>query len=185
VYGWQWECPNNGDDCKYTHALPLGYVLNRDKQAVEEVKEDEDEMTLEEKIEEERAALPSEGLTRVTYETFMAWKEKKKEEREKEKQEKRAAEAKKAGKSGHNVMSGRALFKFDPNLFVDDEGAYDAKAYDIIEEEKEEEDQKNKEKLYGDDDEDDGKEEKKEDGKFDEDLFRKEGAGEEEEPVFD
>jgi len=28
VYGWLWECPNNGEKCKYTHALPQGYVLN-------------------------------------------------------------------------------------------------------------------------------------------------------------
>lgn len=32
--------------------------------------DDEDELTLEEKIEEERAALPNEGLTPVTLETF-------------------------------------------------------------------------------------------------------------------
>lgn len=31
-------------------------------------------MTLEEKIEEERAALPHDGLTPVTLETFMKWK---------------------------------------------------------------------------------------------------------------
>ena len=33
-----------------------------------------DTATLEEKIEEERAALPSEGLTPVTKESFFAWK---------------------------------------------------------------------------------------------------------------
>lgn len=27
LYGWLWECPNGGDKCKYTHALPPGYVL--------------------------------------------------------------------------------------------------------------------------------------------------------------
>lgn len=53
--------------------LPQGYVLNRDKGAQEE-ESDDDEMTLEEKIEEERAALPSDGLTPVTLETFMKWK---------------------------------------------------------------------------------------------------------------
>ena len=49
--------------------LPPGYVLNRDKGA-QESDDDDEEMTLEEKIEEERAALPSDGLTPVTLETF-------------------------------------------------------------------------------------------------------------------
>lgn len=31
LYGWLWECPNGGDKCVYTHALPPGYVLQRDK----------------------------------------------------------------------------------------------------------------------------------------------------------
>lgn len=26
-YGWFWICPNGGDQCKYKHALPPGYVL--------------------------------------------------------------------------------------------------------------------------------------------------------------
>lgn len=25
-YGWFWTCPNGGDNCKYRHALPPGYV---------------------------------------------------------------------------------------------------------------------------------------------------------------
>lgn len=37
-----------------------------------------DETTIEEKIEEERAALSSEGLTPVTKESFFAWKERRK-----------------------------------------------------------------------------------------------------------
>lgn len=47
-YGWLWECPNNGDKCKYTHALPPGYVL---KEKIQENFEDEDEeekLTIEE-----------------------------------------------------------------------------------------------------------------------------------------
>lgn len=61
VYGWFWECPNGGEKCIYRHALPPGYVLERDKKEAErarlEALEDEDEMTLEETIEEERAKL--------------------------------------------------------------------------------------------------------------------------------
>ena len=69
LYGWLWECPNNGEKCIYTHALPAGYVLNREKKEQERALlagDDSDEQTLEEKIEEERAALPNEGLTPVT-----------------------------------------------------------------------------------------------------------------------
>ena len=25
-YGWFWTCPNGGDQCKYKHSLPPGYV---------------------------------------------------------------------------------------------------------------------------------------------------------------
>ena len=54
--------------------LPQGYVLNRDKPTGADAEESDEEMTLEEKIEEERANLPSEGLTPVTFESFMKWK---------------------------------------------------------------------------------------------------------------
>ena len=27
LYGWLWECPNGGDKCQYTHALPPGFIL--------------------------------------------------------------------------------------------------------------------------------------------------------------
>lgn len=81
LYGWLWECPNGGEKCVYTHALPPGYVLNKDKKDAAQLalENDEDEMTLEEKIEEERAALPSEGLIPVTYDTLMEWKKRKAE----------------------------------------------------------------------------------------------------------
>lgn len=58
LYGWLWECPNNGNKCVYTHALPPGYVLERERKEMEKARlmgdDDEDELTLEEKIEEER-----------------------------------------------------------------------------------------------------------------------------------
>ena len=74
-YGFNWTCPNGGDACQYRHMLPQGYVLNTDKGKTARSDDDsEEEMTLEEKIEEERANLPSEGLTPVTFESFMKWK---------------------------------------------------------------------------------------------------------------
>ena len=142
LYGWLWECPNGGDKCVYTHALPAGYVLQRDKKELEKaaLEDDEDEMTIEEKIEEERAALPSEGLTPVTLESFMEWKRRKAERKQKELEEKMKEEAKKAGsKGGSGILSGRALFKYDPNLFQDDEAAAGVDLYEERNEEEEEE----------------------------------------------
>lgn len=71
-YGWFWECPN-GEKCHYRHALPPGYVLAKDKKKMDEQKET---ITLEELIERERSKLGG-NLTKVTFETFMAWKAKK------------------------------------------------------------------------------------------------------------
>ncbi|CAH8446776.1 unnamed protein product [Dicrocoelium dendriticum] len=37
-YGWFWECPN-GALCHYRHALPVGFVLKKDRKKMEEQKE--------------------------------------------------------------------------------------------------------------------------------------------------
>jgi len=55
------------------HRLPPGYVLQKDKGDRKKLDEGE-EMTLEEKIEEDRRNLPNEGLIPVTLTTFMQWK---------------------------------------------------------------------------------------------------------------
>jgi DRG Family Regulatory Proteins, Tma46/Torus domain len=121
LYGWLWECPNGGEKCIYTHALPPGYVLQRDKKEADRALldgDDSDELTVEEKIEEERAALPSEGLTPVTLETLTAWKQRKAEKKQKELEERMKEEAKSAkGGKGTGILSGRMLFKYDPTLF--------------------------------------------------------------------
>ena len=51
----------------------------KDMKILEEIMkaESKEELTLEERIEQQRQELPSEGLTPVTKETFMAWKAKK------------------------------------------------------------------------------------------------------------
>lgn len=63
----------------YRHQLPEGYVItskkDRDRMKKEAAERAADETTIEEKIEEERAALKYEGLTPVTKESFFAWKE--------------------------------------------------------------------------------------------------------------
>lgn len=111
LYGFNWQCPNGGDNCQYRHMLPQGYVLNRDKGDDDDESSDE-EMTLEEKIEEERAALPSEGLTPVTLESFMKWKADRAQRKQDELEAKIAAEEAKGrrDKAQMQFMSGRALF---------------------------------------------------------------------------
>ena len=74
-------------------------------------------------IEERRAALPRDGLTPVTAETLEQWK---KDRAAKElilNESKRKAEAKRTGGKGLGVLSGRALFMYDPSMFEDDPDA--------------------------------------------------------------
>lgn len=47
-YGWFWECPA-GDKCFYRHALPPGFVLQKDKMKTEK----EVEISIEELVEKE------------------------------------------------------------------------------------------------------------------------------------
>ena len=138
VYGWLWECPNTGDNCKYTHALPPGYVLKERVQEIAEDYETEEQLTIEEQIEEDRAKLQSDGLHPVTKESFLEWKRMKAEKKQKNLEDKMKEEAKK-GSKGSTVMSGKALFKYDPTLFQDDELAADEKFYDEVIDELDEE----------------------------------------------
>ena len=84
-------------------------------------------MTFEEKIEEERSKLTSDGLTPVTKESFLAWKERKAKRKQDELEAKIAAEEAKGKKDKGQMafMSGRALFTYNPDLFEDAEGAVD------------------------------------------------------------
>jgi hypothetical protein len=128
-YGWRWECPNNGSKCQYRHMLPEGYVViskkDREKDRKAREMEQEDEKTLEEKIEEERAALSSEGLTPVTKDSFEAWKKRRAEQKQKDLENKmkeeeiKAAQGRATKKAHKGVMNGRALFTYNPDLFKD------------------------------------------------------------------
>jgi hypothetical protein len=64
--------------------------LQREKKELEKaaLNDDDDEITIEEQIEAERAALPSAGLTPVTKETLEAWKIKRNERKQKEAEDK-------------------------------------------------------------------------------------------------
>ena len=52
----------------------------------------------------------------MTLDSFIAWKKRRAERRQKELEERQAVETKK-GSKGQNVLSGKALFKYDPTLF--------------------------------------------------------------------
>jgi len=121
LYGWFWNCPN-GDKCMYRHALPPGFVLKKDLKK----EDDEDKVSLEEHIENERNQL-SGDLTPVTKETFLAWKKRKIEEK-KEKHNQDMSRKKEEFKAGKGLMkiSGKEVFLFKPELAdADDDEADD------------------------------------------------------------
>ncbi|XP_069841452.1 zinc finger CCCH domain-containing protein 15 [Dendropsophus ebraccatus] len=123
-YGWFWVCPGGGDTCMYRHALPPGFVLKKDKKKEEK----EDEISLEDLIEKERAALGP-NVTRITLESFLAWKKRKRQERvekAEEEMERRKADFK-AGKA--MGISGREVFEFRPELVDDDDEEADDTQY--------------------------------------------------------
>ncbi|KAF6037389.1 ZC3H15 [Bugula neritina] len=92
------------------------------------MEEQKDTITLEELIERERAKLGS-TLTRVTLDTFLAWKARKRAE--KIKQDKAANEKKKSDFSKGKMfgVSGRDLFTFNPDLVAGDDDEADDTAY--------------------------------------------------------
>lgn len=119
-YGWFWSCPN-GDACIYRHALPPGFVLKCDQKKMEDQVE---KITIEELIEKERAALGP-NVTKVTLQTFLAWKKRKREEKIKE-MNKKKNKRKNDFKSGKGGVSGREVFEFQPDMVGgDDEEAGD------------------------------------------------------------
>lgn len=101
---------------------------------------DPDERSIEEIIEEKRAALPP-GGTPVTLDTFKAWKESREAQRLAQVQADSKEKQKKTGNQGLVGMSGRDLFTFDSSLFVDDDGAASADEYDERSEVDDEEDE--------------------------------------------
>lgn len=132
-YGWFWECPNGADKCHYRHVLPVGFVLKRDMK-----KEKKEEISIEELVERERAALGYD-LPKINLTSFVAWKKAKIEE----KKQKAAAVAdkKKADmKAGKTVaLSGREMFTLNPEMLQeeqmeDGEATFDASTREDLEE---------------------------------------------------
>lgn len=125
-YGWFWTCPNGGDQCKYRHSLPPGFVLKtKEQRAAEKALMDKSPMatlTLEDFLESERHKLTGD-LTPVTPETFAKWKQ--------DRLDKKAAEAE-AQKM--KEATGRALFEkgdwqaSEDEDSDDDDGAWNLEA---------------------------------------------------------
>lgn len=128
-YGWFWECPTGGKNCKYKHALPPDFVLKKDRKKAEKETEG---ITIEDLIEKERALLDSSKCTKVTLETFVAWKKKKLKEKamaERKDKDKKKKDLKSGTTSG---MSGRDMFLLDPSMLTqheeeaeEDDGEFD------------------------------------------------------------
>ena len=122
-YGWFWTCPNGGDQCKYRHSLPPGFVLKtKEQRAAEKALMDKSPMatlTLEDFLESERHKLSGE-LTPVTPETFAKWKQ--------ERLDKKAAEAE-AQKM--KEATGRALFEKGDWQLSEDEDSDDDGGFNL------------------------------------------------------
>ncbi|XP_026463588.1 zinc finger CCCH domain-containing protein 15 homolog [Ctenocephalides felis] len=132
-YGWFWECPS-GAKCFYRHALPPGFTLKKDK-----VKDDKkNEISLVDLIERERAALGP-NQTKITLESFIAWKKRKLQEK---KDAASRDEEKKRNdfKAGRQVgISGREMFSFNPELAAEGDIEDGDEAFDVYQREEEEE----------------------------------------------
>ncbi|PLW04976.1 hypothetical protein PCANC_27198 [Puccinia coronata f. sp. avenae] len=125
-YGWFWECPSGGVNCKYRHALPPGFVLKAQKKKdAEEAKKNE--LSLEDFLERERHQL-GKNLTPVTKESFAKWKAERLSKKQVEEDGKRKLKEQQAAAGRMNGMSGRDLFTFDTtgvygdDAYSDDEG---------------------------------------------------------------
>ncbi|XP_044751101.1 zinc finger CCCH domain-containing protein 15 homolog [Coccinella septempunctata] len=138
-YGWFWSCPS-GENCIYRHALPPGFALKKDKKKDEK----KNEITLEELIERERAALGP-AQTKVTLESFLAWKKRKIQEKKdnlKKDQEKKRNDY----KAGRQVgLSGREMFSFNPDMAKENDMEDGDEAFDSYTREEEEDEVEYKE----------------------------------------
>ncbi len=93
-------------------------MLKRDRKLLDEQKET---ISLEELIESERAALGG-NVTKVTLESFLAWKKRKVEERKQQLVKDEEKKRNEFVKHGRLVgLSGREMFTFNPDLIANDD----------------------------------------------------------------
>jgi len=102
----------------------LSAIVLEKKQTWEEIRM-QGGIPLEQLIEQKRAQLKGEG-TKITEESFAAWKKRKKEKQEKQRQKEADAAARKQGSKRGAVMTGRQLFMTNKHLFKDDSNAAEA-----------------------------------------------------------
>merc|ERR1711971_104951 len=91
-YGWFWECP----------LIKKG--------------QEEATISLEELVGTERAKLDSSKLTKITLQTFVAWKNKKLKEKAAAEKKENAKKKKEYAGGNTGGMSGRDMFMMDPNI---------------------------------------------------------------------
>ncbi|KAI5170745.1 hypothetical protein NEFER03_0204 [Nematocida sp. LUAm3] len=119
----KWVCPN-GNACPEKHAPPEGYSLKD---------EGTKEITIEEYIETERLKLP-EKQTPMTEDLFNKWKKDREAEKHKERRDTERIKEENI-RLGKFIPSGKDLFVYNPNIFVDDEEAleydYNAREEDL------------------------------------------------------
>lgn len=133
-YGHFWKCPNT-EKCIYQHKLPKGYVIKTEEEKKLEAEGEVEEFSLEEKIEMGRSDLINAGgnKTPITEETYRIWRAAKDAKKLKELELVHKEAQKRPTKGANHVMSGRALFLFDPALFKDDADAADKEEVTIRE----------------------------------------------------
>lgn len=128
-YGWFWVCPNGGNECKYRHSLPPGFVLKtKEQKRLEKLaSESAPKITLEEFIEMERGKLDRSKFTPITIESFNQWKTKQ--------IEKKASEKKKEEQSGKRVLTGREIIiqKFSDKYYTEADDASQGTEWDLSE----------------------------------------------------
>lgn len=117
TFGYFWQCPN-GDDCKYRHALPPGFVLKSQKKREEEEAK-KSEITLDQFLDVERHKLDQSKLTPVTPESFKEWKEKRLSKKEAEEKAVQATKSATAAAGKAVGLSGRDLFTYNPEMYGD------------------------------------------------------------------
>lgn len=101
----------------YRHALPPGFTL---KSELKKMNDQKEEIALETLIEKERAALGT-NVTKITLESFLAWKARKIQEK-KDKAKEQEEKKKKDFKLGFmNGLTGKDLFTFNPDLIANDD----------------------------------------------------------------
>ncbi|CAK9437862.1 uncharacterized protein LODBEIA_P22400 [Lodderomyces beijingensis] len=116
-YGWFWVCPNGGNECKYKHSLPPGFVLKTKEQKKLEklAAENEPKISLEEFLELERSKMDKTHFTPITAASFKKWKI--------EQRSKRESQRKEADKKSRRPLTGREVIleKFSDKYFTEDD----------------------------------------------------------------